>query len=151
MMKVSTLPLLLALTACQSTRPALLTCAEAVNRTLLIQRCLGGDLARGKYIGDVACFPFGSPERLTGTWHVELEGSFFTPFAQQKDMRRVWLDVQNPPPLAKASMQGDVPRDFAIDLIGRRSLCPVGYGHMGITPHEIVAEKLLSVHLRSSS
>jgi hypothetical protein len=42
-------------------------------------------------------------------------------------------------------MQGDTPRDFAITIDGRRSLCPVGFGHMGMSPNEIIADKLISI------
>jgi hypothetical protein len=103
-------------------------------------------LQKGHYLGDVACFPFSAAQRFTGIWHVELEGSFFeAPSANGSHPRNVWLGVANPPKAALASMQGDVPRDFAVDLIGRRSLCPGLFGHRGVTPHEIVVETLTSI------
>jgi len=45
-------------------------------------------------------------------------------------------------------MQGDKPRSFDVDFIGRRSLCPIGYGHMGMSQQEVVVDRFLSVRER---
>jgi hypothetical protein len=34
------------------------------------------------------------------------------------------------------------------DLIDRRSLCPIRYGHMGMSQHEVVVDRILSVRER---
>ena len=140
------LVLLMVLSGCGGSQSAITNCTDAAKPALVVDRCFGGNLKTGRYIGDVACFPFSVPQRFTGIWHVELEGSFFeASSAQGARPHNIWLDVANPPKAALASMQGDVPRDFAVDLIGRRSLCPGLFGHMGVTPHEIAAETMISI------
>ncbi|WP_066807985.1 hypothetical protein [Sphingomonas asaccharolytica] len=138
--------LLVARYGCSGSQSAITNCADAAKPALVIEKCFGGNLQTGHYLGDVACFPFSEPQRFTGIWHVELEGSFFeAPSANGIHPRNVWLDVANPPKVAQASMQGDAPRDFAVDLIGRRSLCAGMFGHMGVIPHEITVETLTSI------
>ena len=136
---------LLTLASCHQAVPRPASCVEARDPKLIVQRCYGGDLRKDRYVGDTICFPFGPSQRLTGIWHVELEGSYFALSSDGKQTRDVWLQVPNPPRSAVASMQGDTPRDFAITIDGRRSLCPAGFGHMGMSPNEIIADKLISI------
>ena len=136
---------LLTLASCHQAVPRLASCVEARDPKLIVQRCYGGDLRKDRYVGDTICFPFGPSQRLTGIWHVELEGSYFALSSDGKQTRDVWLQIPNPPRSAVASMQGDTPRDFAITIDGRRSLCPAGFGHMGMSPNEIIADKLISI------
>lgn len=138
--------LLVVLAGCSGSQSAITNCADAAKPALVIEKCFGGNLQTGHYVGDVACFPFSAAQRFTGIWHVELEGSFFeAPSANGVLPRNVWLDVANPPKAAVASMQGDTPRDFAVDLIGRRSLCRGVFGHMGVIPHQITVETMTTI------
>lgn len=136
--------LLFAVAGCEQTASRLATCADAANPKLIVERCYGGNLHQGKYVGDTACFPFGPAQRMVGFWHVALEASHFTLSRDDKSID-VWLDVPTPPATAAASMHGDIPRTFAVTLVGRRSLCPAGFGHMGLSPNEIIVEELISI------
>ncbi|TCJ32184.1 hypothetical protein E0504_44425 [Parafrankia sp. BMG5.11] len=130
----------------------------------LIERC-GGSIERASLImsrNPAICEPYGPPEKLAGMWELDLEHSTF--FEGANDLREVmrafekgefdytWLNVrdiaQRPDELAAA--QGAGARVYQIQLIGRRSLCASGFGHMGAYPREVLLQKLLSqeaVHL----
>jgi hypothetical protein len=36
-------------------------------------------------------------------------------------------------------------RAFHVELMGRKSLCAAGYGHLGAAPHEIIVSKFLKM------
>ena len=124
----------------------------------VIERC-GGSIERASEImrlNPAICEPFGPPEELSGMWELDLEHSAF--FEGAEDLRQLatqstpgdwdytWLDVpdirERPNELAAA--QGAGRRVYRVELIGRRSLCDTGFGHMGAYPRAVLLQKLLS-------
>lgn len=109
-------------------------------------RSAGLDAARA----ELRCLPFSPPERMHGIWTVALESSAFHEKATRltpslyADLG-TWLAVGDPPATVTASMQGAGPQAFAVELIGRRSLCPTGYGHLGVSANEIIVVRFLSL------
>jgi hypothetical protein len=95
--------------------------------------------------------PYSSPQRLTGVWVVGLEYSgFFTNASSYEETRGhadgIWLRAEpSPSPEVTAAGQGAGTRAFAVDLIGRRSLCDFSYGHMGMSPQEVIAERIIAM------
>jgi hypothetical protein len=79
---------------------------------------------------EAECKRMTEPRRYRGTWHVEFETSFFTPIGRQYCMETnpfgVCLELEGealpwPPRWA-------CPRNYEIELIGRRNLLPRFYG-----------------------
>ena len=141
-------PLLLCLgtIGCSRGGTALVSCDEAANPKMVAERCHGGDAAQGKYIGDLACYPFSAPERFVGTWRVALDSSeVVTEATPEAGPMKAWLDADKPPPGVAASMHGDRPRAFAVELVGWRSICRSQYGHKGMWPYEIIVDHFLNV------
>jgi len=103
------------------------------------------------YVGDFKCMPYSPPQRLRGVWVVDLEYSGFFPNAssyEETESRpdKIWLRVEpSPSPEVKASEQGAGVRAYTIEVIGRRSLCDFNYGHMGMSPREVVAQRILTM------
>jgi hypothetical protein len=123
------------------------TCPDRANGKALVDRCFGGDLKRGRYVGDTVCWPFAKTQRMEGVWQVELESSTFIPKQDggSSTPRVVWLEVRRPAAYAAASLQGDTSRAFAVTLLGRRSLCPGIFGHAGVWSDEILVDRFISV------
>ena len=126
-------------------------CKALTDIDAIIQRCFGGHFTDENYVGDLKCFPYSSPQRFTGVWVVGLESSRFFPNASSyKDTEgrteKIWLRVEpSPSPAVTAAGQGAGTRAYAVDLIGRRSLCDFNYGHMGMSPKEIIAERIIAM------
>ena len=128
---------------------------RALNDTI-IERC-GGSLERASAImreNPAICEPFGPPEKLSGMWELDLEHSAFFEGAEDllstkvklEDWDYTWLDV---PDIAErtdelGAAQGAGRRVYRVELVGRRSLCDTGFGHMGAYPREVLLQKLLS-------
>lgn len=116
-----------------------------------LPRCFGGDLKDQNYVGDLKCMPYSPSQRMTGVWLVGLEYSAFFPGASTyADVKgrpdKIWLQAK--PPLPRevvAAGQGAGTRAYAIDLVGRRSLCEFHYGHFGMFPQEVIAERIVAV------
>ncbi len=124
----------------------------------IIERC-GGSIERASEImgqNPAICEPYGPPEKLSGMWELDLEHSAFfegagdlrqlaTP-ANPEDWDYTWLNVldiaERPDELAAA--QGAGRRVYRVELVGRRSLCDTGFGHMGAYPREVLLQELLS-------
>jgi hypothetical protein len=131
---------------CSRGATALVSCDEANDPKLVVERCHGGDLHRGKYVGDQACYPFSAPERFFGTWRVARDRSEVqTDPTPEAGPMRAWLAVEKLPPVVAASMQRDRPRAFAVELVGWRSICQAHYGQQGRWPYEIVVDHFLDV------
>ena len=47
------------------------------------QRCFGGDVTTGKYVGDLKCWPFSKLQRMRGVWSIAMEASLFVPNAER--------------------------------------------------------------------
>jgi len=141
------------LSGCGRERNVALDCGAVTDPRAVLARCLGGDLVHGHYIGDLNCYPFAAPERMKGVWQAVLEGSYFdanATVARQPDSRsdawrnaNTWLEASPIPPEARIAMQGGPPRAYAVEFIGRRSICPGIFGHMGVSPHEVVVSRFI--------
>jgi hypothetical protein len=145
------LPLTL-LTGCGRGVPSEADCRKLVEPHAVIARCFHGNLAHGRYVGDLSCFPFSRPERMDGIWIVSLENSSFDWHTTRLSPTAaptlgIWLEPGRWPPDAEASAQGDTARAFAVKLIGRRSLCAGSFGHMGVFPREVIVDRFLSRRL----
>ena len=103
------------------------------------------------FVGEFKCMPYSPPRRLAGVWVIGLESSRFYPQASTYDetvnrSEKIWLETDEPvPPEVTEAGQGAGTRAYAIDFIGRRSLCEWHYGHFGMSPHEVVAQRILSL------
>lgn len=42
-------------------------------------------------------------------------------------------------------MQGGRDGAYAIEFVGRRLLCDFGYGHMGASPQQVLAERIIAL------
>ena len=80
-----------------------------------------------------------------------MEGSYIDPIgtAPNHASHTTWLDTGKLPlpRLAAASMQGDVPRTYLIELIGRKTRCPTGLGYYYHAPNTVVADRIISAKL----
>jgi hypothetical protein len=141
-----TIALLVALAAPVAAEKPTPLCPDPASKVHL-ERCYGGDLRRGRYAGDTACWPFAKTQRLEGVWRVGLESSTFTAVgsAVGSEPRVYWLEIKKPPASVVASMQGDKPQAFAVVLLGRRSLCPGVFGHAGTWTDEVFVDRLISL------
>jgi hypothetical protein len=91
-------------------------------------------------------------------WLIGLEASEFYPNAkslQEADKRRsqVWLEsplLERRPELLAAA-QGAGTRVYAVELEGRQSLCKGMFGHFGMYPRQVIAERFYSMRLLSRS
>jgi hypothetical protein len=123
----------------------------------VLERCFGGDLEHGKYVGDLKCWPFAPSERMKGFWLVDLEASEFYPSLRALNDNysrgpnewkpQVWLDSDLlDQPVLRAASQGAGRRVYSVDFEGRRSLCG-SFGHFGIFPKEVIAERFYAIRL----
>lgn len=130
---------------------------RALSNTI-IERC-GGSIERASEItreNPAICEPFGPPEKLSGMWELDLEHSAFFDGAEDlrqlkaqvdlKDWDYTWLDVPDisERPEELAATQGAGRRVYRVELVGRRSLCGNGSGHMGGYPREVLLQELVS-------
>jgi hypothetical protein len=122
---------------------------ECQSRELtLVQRCYGGNLQSGKYVGDLKCWPFSKPQRMSGVWVFGLEASHFYPNANSAPSQRAYTWLQTDMSQLRqvtASSQRSGWVAYQVDFVGRQSLCNNNYGQGGQFPHEVVAERFYSL------
>ena len=130
-------------------------CKALLARDAYWKRCFNAEpnvpvehLVEANYVGDLNCLPHTPPQRMSGVWLVDLESSAFFPNASsyretETGGRGMWLQVK-PLPTSEVgdAMQGAGTRAYAVELIGRRSLCEYNYG-WGVWPNQVVAERIL--------
>lgn len=137
--------------------------------------CLNGELVREQpcayHIGHDAigfvptdqCYRMDQPRRYRGVWVDEFEGQVFIPAGSRAaewprgDARSpgwkakfekarsatIWLDVER----VKLDHEWrKVGRRMRIEFIGRKTLYPGYYGHMGMSGQEIIVDRLISLH-----
>lgn len=143
------------LASCEQKPPTVEECKALAAPKAVIARCYGGSLGpRASYIGDLKCWPFSKPQRLVGLWLIDLEASEFYPRAktpQYVDTVRpqIWLEspwLEGRPELLAAA-QGAGTRVYAVELEGRQSLCNGKFGHFGMYPQQVIAERFYSMRL----
>lgn len=109
------------------------------------------DESYGYYLPTDQCFKMTPPQRMSGTWIDELEGSRFCPgrhSCSYEQRPRIWLDWAkgiHPPP---RQSEKDTTRRFDIEFVGRRTLYAGQYGHGGVFGHEIIVDRIISIKLR---
>lgn len=103
------------------------------------------------FVGRFNCMPYSPPQRFEGVWVIGMESSRFYPNVSTYEATtnlpdQTWLefDVSVPPEATEAG-QGAGTHAYSIDVIGRRSLCEWHYGHLGMSPHEVVAQRIVSL------
>lgn len=149
----------LALEACSHNQPTAEECKALADPKAVVQRCAGGSMSpSAKYIGDLKCWPFSKSERLHGLWEISLEASNFYPNATTVpplDSRHppLWLetDLIDRRPELLAAAQGAGRRVYEVELQGREALCDGLFGHMGVYPKEVIAERFYAMKLLHAS
>lgn len=128
-------------------------CKALANPKAVVERCYGGKLEpSSKYVGDLKCWPFSPPHRLRGIWVIDLEASEFFPNASNlKDAsgQPMWLEsdlLERRRELLDAA-QGAGRRVYAVELEGRQSLCDGYFGHMGMSPRQVIVNRFYSMRL----
>jgi hypothetical protein len=86
------------------------------------------------------CFKMHAPQRWSGLWRNDFEGSQFCPRpARTCDHRsegeRIWLTE-------KPDRRGDG-KLYRVEFVGRKTIYKGAYGHMGASDHEIVVERMI--------
>jgi hypothetical protein len=110
----------------------------------------GGVEAMPREVQD--CFRMTPPRRWNGLWRDDFEGQRFcsAPARQCSDAVRgdqIWISFKPGTSPTQGSATG---RTFLISFVGRRTLLPGHHGHMGMSAHEIVVDKLLLISPRSA-
>jgi hypothetical protein len=152
--------LALFLTACIQGKPTAEECKALAAPEAVIKRCYGGHLGpSAKYVGDLKCWPFSNTQRLRGLWLIRLEASEFyqnsSAVENESNLQppvwrpQVWLEsglFERRPELLAAA-QGAGTRAYAVELDGRQALCDGSFGHLGIYPRQVIAERFHSMRL----
>jgi hypothetical protein len=93
------------------------------------------------------CFRFSEPQRMHGLWLDQFEGSeFCRPPARPRQCfndsweTSTWLEFSDPR-LNNRQPTGGL---YEIDFIGRHSLFPAMYGHMGMSANDVIVDRLVS-------
>ncbi len=98
-----------------------------------------------EYIGEDQCFRFAAPRRMHGIWRLGFEFSMFWEngdAAKPPLPRGAWLR----PPLGQAALPAGMrPGAYEVELIGRSNLYPGHFGHMGLSPDIVLADRILSL------
>ncbi len=148
---VRRLPVLTLLLISCSGAPTPRECKALANLKAVVKRCYEHKLdPSAKYVGDLRCWPFSKPERLRGIWVIDLESSEFFPNASSiKDAsgQPMWLESEllNQSRELLDAAQGAGRRIFAVELEGRKSLCDGHFGHLGMTPRQVIALRFYSM------
>jgi hypothetical protein len=146
------LPLLgFLLASCSHRAPTAEECEALANPKAVIERCYGGKLVpSAKYVGDLKCWPFSKSQRLRGLWVIDLEASEFFPNAskfEDASGQPMWLqsDLLEQRRDLLDAVQGAGRRVYAVEFEGRESLCDGFFGHMGMSPRQVIAERFYSL------
>lgn len=92
------------------------------------------------------CYRMTAPQRWSGVWANEFEGSRFCPGARDSCPYRrgnnIWLDWSGPAP-AEIKRDGAARPAYRLTFIGRRTLIPGAYGHMGMSKHYLLVDRVI--------
>ena len=108
------------------------------------------------------CYKMEPPRRYRGIWVDEFEGQAFIPegstppewpradpksagWRQQFERARaatIWLDMSRVYVDGEHRPRG---RKWIIEFVGRKTMYPGEYGHMGLSGHEIIVDRVLSL------
>ena len=138
-------------------------CEKLMSVEAIEDRCGDGDLRRAmeRLAEDPSsCIPYSRSRQIAGIWVEGFEYSaFFEGADSWEDISRevtdpqselTWLSVA-----PKANLRQDDNVDYGedwsfrrvsrVELVGKRTLCAFGYGHLGGSAHEILAERFIRV------
>lgn len=93
------------------------------------------------------CYKLTQPARWHGLWRNEFESSRFCPApAENCDFDtpgdRIWLTIKKGLPQYDIQGRGGL---YEVEFIGRRTLYPGMQGHMGMSKHELIVDRLISM------
>jgi hypothetical protein len=93
------------------------------------------------------CFEMAPARRWRGLWADVFEGQQFCPEPMrtcffEENRPRIWLSFASGTFPTGDGMSG---RIYRIEFIGRRTLRPGHYGHLGVFQHEIVVDRVIAV------
>lgn len=160
LMRLLALTALLAFSACDSAlrQPSLdwkesYTAAEC--KALVSVQAIEARCGDRQWQDSAECLPFSSPRRMSGVWVEGFEYSAFfegarswndvSEHAFDFDQGLTWLSAKGGVnlPGGRTDSFGDY-EVFHIEFTGRRSLCAFGYGHLGGSKHEVIAERIIA-------
>ncbi|WP_162888129.1 hypothetical protein [Sphingomonas mesophila] len=93
------------------------------------------------------CYRFAPPQRFSGVWVNEYEGSRFCSGAKVDcpyGTSQTWLEWNGPLP-AIFERDPERPDAYGLEFIGRRTLVAGAYGHMGGSRHYVLVDRLIRV------
>jgi hypothetical protein len=104
------------------------------------------------FVGMTNCYRFGPPRRMRGVWRSEFEGSQFFPGRttppREDERSSIWLSVEeNESVRAALGHKRGEPwstRLIFLDFVGRQTLYPGSYGHMGMSQDFVIVDRLIS-------
>ena len=138
-------------------------CTELMSLEAIEDRCGGGDVYRTmERLADdpTSCMPYSRSRQMAGLWVEGFEYSaFFEGANTWEDISSDVTDPQSELTWLSVSPNADLPQDDFVDygkdwdfrkvsrveLVGKRSLCSFGYGHLGGSEHEVIAERFITV------
>lgn len=92
------------------------------------------------------CVKMTRPQRWSGIWKNDLEGSRFClssdPCAEVRDREQTWLTFEGKLPPGIEPGRGGA---YQIEFFGKRTQYPGMYGHLGMSEHEIVVDRLITI------
>ena len=130
-------------------------CKELMSLAAIQKRC--GEGIQARILDDPsACIPYSSSQRMSGIWVHGFEYSAFFAGArswhevshQAFDPRYKLTWLSGPATFPMPSNQARMIEGFSVsrvELIGKRSLCASGYGHLGGSEHEVIVERFLTI------
>jgi hypothetical protein len=96
---------------------------------------------KSKY--EAACKQMTEPRRYRGTWYVDFETSFFTPIGKQDCIETKVPDcVELAGDALPWPRRSDCPRQYQIELIGRRNLLP---RYFTGAAYKVIVDRVVSV------
>jgi hypothetical protein len=95
------------------------------------------------------CFEMMPQQRWQGLWRNFFEGSRFCPSratqcSHESPGEDIWLTFpRGREPVGQDEFGGL----YAVEFIGRRTRYPGGFGHMGMSDHEMIVDRLISIRM----
>jgi hypothetical protein len=95
------------------------------------------------------CYKFDKARRWKGHWINQFEGSIFCPAGSPCPDERsgaanaIWLEFSSTRPVQNELKPGGV---YEVEFIGRRSIGEGHFGHMGMSPNDIIVDRMISMN-----
>ena len=135
---------LLALASLVSCGPTRVDCSHYEAPATL--RCMDKNKAKGERAMLLECFPYSKPERIEGTWYYGFE---LNAFYEGTHAPSAYLGLPGPVDTGleydpHLPVDGDV-RVLQMELIGRRSQCPMGLPERIIVVDRVISSRVTAV------